>query len=291
MKILFIINPKSGRKEEGTLEELIAAQCGKSGFEYEICLMDGGNIVKKISKKVFTYNPDIVAAAGGDGTVNLLASILKNSKTPLLIIPSGSANGMAKELDIKNIQSSLDLLETGARKVIDLIQINGHTCIHLADVGPNARIVKNFQRAGKRGIISYAKFFFAEIFFEKHYRFMIKSGNHSYTRKAVSLTFANASRYGTGAVINPHGILDDGYYELVVIRPFPRIKLPGIVWKMFLGKLQTSEYVEVIRCSSVSVTCNKKTTLQIDGEVIGKVRYIDADILPQALTVIIPSAT
>ncbi|HEY1025656.1 MAG TPA: diacylglycerol kinase family protein [Sphingobacteriaceae bacterium] len=288
MKVLFVINPRSGRKEEVTLEQQIAGKAEELAFEYDICPMVDGNIVKKVAKKIYSYKPDIVAAAGGDGTVNLLASILQNSGTPLLIIPSGSANGMAKELDIRSIPAAFELLETGVRRQIDLIRINGRICIHLADVGPNARIVKNFERAGNRGIPGYAKFFLREIFLEKHYRFIIRYGHDQLALKAVSLTFANASKYGTGAVINPHGILDDGYFELVIIRPFPRIKLPGIVWKMFRNKLQTSEYVEVIRCSSATVSSNKRTTLQIDGEVIGKVKNINAEILPLALTVIVP---
>lgn len=291
MKVLFIINPKSGRKEEATLEDQIDQQAGKSGFEYESCIIEGGNIVKKIARKIYSYNPDLVAAVGGDGTVNLVASLLENTGIPLLIVPSGSANGMAKEFDIRNIPYSLQLIELGVRKPIDLIRINGRICIHLADVGPNARIVKKFSSAAKRGLLTYAKFFFAEIFLEKHYRFIIKYNDKEIVRKAVSLTLANASKYGTGAVINPHGVLDDGFYELVIIRPFPKIKLFSIAWKMFLNKLQTSEYVEVIRCKSVQVTCNRSTTLQIDGEVTGKVRFIEAEILPLALTVIVPPTT
>jgi diacylglycerol kinase (ATP) len=289
MKILFVINPRSGKKEETSLEELIDIQAKASGFDYQLYHMHEGNVIKEISKKIYSYKPQIVAAAGGDGTVNLIAALLENTRTALLIIPLGSANGMARELNIRNIPSSIRLIEDGVYKSIDLIRINGRICIHLADVGLNARIVKRFTNDTKRGLSTYAKHMFAEIFLIKQYRFLITCGKQEFMRKAVSLTFANASKYGTGAVINPTGILDDGLMELVVIKPFPRIKWFSIAWKMFSNKLQTSEYVEVIKCKKAQITSRNSTTLQIDGEIIGKVKTITAEVLPNALTVIVPA--
>ncbi|HXI00798.1 MAG TPA: diacylglycerol kinase family protein [Sphingobacteriaceae bacterium] len=289
MKILFVINPKSGKTEENNLEDLIEKQAEISGFEYELYHMHGGNFIKEISKKIYSYKPQIVAAAGGDGTINLLAALLENTKTALLIIPNGSANGMAKELNIKNIPSAIKLIEDGVYKSIDLLRINNRVCIHLADVGLNARIVKRFEDDPKRGLAIYAKHMLAEIFLVKKYRFLIKCGKDEYIRKAVSLTFANASKYGTGAVINPTGIIDDGKMELIIIKPFPTIKWFGIAWKMFSKTLETSEYVEVIQCTKAHITSKTSTTLQVDGEIIGKVKTIDAEILHKALTIIVPA--
>lgn len=102
------------------------------------------------------------------------------------------------------------------------------------------------------------------------------------------MTFANASKYGTGAVINPEGKLDDGKFELVIVKPFPRIKLLSIAWKMFTRRLHTSDYVEIISCTKALVISNKKTTLQIDGEIIGKVKEIRLESLPKSLWVMIP---
>src|SRR5690606_2566617 len=133
------------------------------------------------------------------------------------------------------------------------------------------------------------KYLFREIFLIKQYRFQIKVDGKLLKRKAVSLTFANASKYGTGAVINPIGIIDDGKFELVIVRPFPRIKLLSIAWKMFTNKLQTSEYVEVHSCSKLQIRSSKKTTLQVDGEICGRVNEIRAEIIPSCLTMIVPA--
>jgi diacylglycerol kinase (ATP) len=288
-RILFVINPRSGKREVSHLADLISLQSKLSGFDFQIHIMDGEHEEVSISKKIRAYRPQLLAAVGGDGTVNLVAGLLAGTDIILLIIPNGSANGMARELGI-NIrpEQALALLENGVIKAIDAIRINRKIGIHLADVGLNARIVKRFEADHTRGIATYAKHLFREMFLLKRYRFTIHYNDKIVKRKAVSITFANASRYGTGAVINPRGIIDDGKFELVIVKPFPQIKLLSIAWKMFRNTLHTSDYVEVISCSQAHISVNKKTTLQVDGEVIGKVKEIKIEMLHKAVKIVVP---
>lgn len=288
LKILFVINPKSGHGGEKNFENFISERSESVVFDYQSILMTGDDS-QHISDTIFEYKPDLVAAAGGDGTINLMAGLLADTGIPLAIIPLGSANGMAKELHIPNkIESALDILIKGKVQAIDLIKINEKVCIHLGDVGLNARVVKRFEGDVKRGIMTYAKYLFREMFLLKKYTFNIFYEGKTIRRKGVSMTFANASRYGTGAVINPKGILDDGKFELVIIKPFPRIELLSITWKMFMNKLHTSDYVEIISCEKARVQSSRKTTLQVDGEVLGKVKEIVIECMHKALLVIVP---
>lgn len=288
LRILFVINPKSGHGGEKNLKSLITERSESERFDYQIIVMSGDD-KERISNNINEYKPDIVAAAGGDGTINLMAGILATTRIPLAIIPQGSANGMAKELHIPGkIESAFEILIKGKIQAIDLIKINERICIHLADVGLNARVVKRFENDAKRGILTYAKYLFREMFLLKKYVFNIFYDDKTIRRKGVSMTFANASQYGTGAVINPKGILDDGKFELVIIKPFPRIKLLSITWKMFMNKLHTSDYVEIISCDKAHVMSSRKTTLQVDGEVLGKVKEISIESMHKALLVIVP---
>jgi diacylglycerol kinase family enzyme len=287
-KVLFVINPKSGATRDDTLKDLISEQAKSQDFDFQIYNMTG-NDEAGINTEVRRFNPSIVAAAGGDGTVKLLAGVLANTKITLAIIPYGSANGMAKELNITDITFALKLLSSGKKKDIDLLDINNEICIHLADVGLNARVVKRFEKDPKRGKLTYAKHLFGEMFFLKSYRFLIVYDGTEIMRKGVSITFANATKYGTGAVINPLGQIDDGKFELVIVKPFPRVQLLSIAWKMFIGRLHTSDYVEIIKCSKAAVVSNRRTTLQIDGVVIGRVKEIELSVMPKALSVLVPA--
>ncbi|MEJ6980236.1 diacylglycerol kinase family protein [Pedobacter sp. P351] len=290
LKVLFIVNPRAGNREGGRLELAISEESRNQKFEYLIYRLQSNNEEKNIRREISQYAPDIVAVAGGDGSVNLLAKLLRGQEIPLLIIPLGSANGMAKELAIGNrTDTALQLISHGIQKKIDLLSINGNICIHLGDVGFNASIVKRFDKDPKRGLWTYARHLYKELFLIDEYKFNITIDGKEIKRKAVSVTFANASKYGTGAVINPFGLVDDGKFELVIIKPFPKIHLLSITWKMFIGRLQTSEFVEVFSCRKAFVQTSKKTTLQIDGEVIGKTKEIDVEVIPQCITVLVPA--
>lgn len=291
-KILFIVNTRSGNGEGAQIELFISPESRDQKFEYLIYRLQRKNEERNIKREIEEYLPDIIAVAGGDGTVNLLSKILYTDSIniPLLIIPLGSANGMAKELGIGNrIENTLKLITNGVSKKIDLIKINGNICIHLGDVGFNASIVKRFDKDPNRGLWTYARHLFKELFLINDHHFTILADDVEMRRKAISITFANASKYGTGAVINPSGKIDDGLFELIIIKPFPKIHLLSITWKMFVGRLQTSEFAEVISCKKALVKASKRTTLQIDGEVIGKTKEIKVEVIPQAITVIVPS--
>lgn len=291
MKILFVINPNSGNKSVTSLEERIAETFSSPEFSWSVHRIGAGDATKAIRHEINTVKPDVVGCAGGDGTVNLLAGILANTKITLAIIPLGSANGMARELQIGDVKHALTVIRDGKTRRIELLKINGKICIHLADVGLNARIVKRFQMDSTRGLFTYARHFFSELFLIRSYRFLILYDGQRAHYQAVSVTLANASKYGTGAVINPTGKLGDGKFELVIVKPFPRHKLLHITWRMFLGTLHTSEYVTVLSCREAHIVSTRKTTLQIDGEVIGKVKEITAEVLPDALTVAVPESS
>jgi diacylglycerol kinase (ATP) len=286
--VLFVINNKAGSKTYLDLEQTIAKHSTQNQYKAVLFpLNDVLNLETEIQYQIILHQPQIVVAAGGDGTVNLIASLLKNTEIVLSILPLGSANGMAKDLGLPDgILPNLDLIISGEKIQIDLLLVNDKISIHLADVGLNARIVKRFQIDRKRGILVYAKHLFAEIFFLKKYKFKINFDGNFRKVKAVSLTFANATSYGTGASINPNGVLNDGYFEICVVKPFPMLQLFKLTWQMFKKTLIYSSYFEVIKCKNAVVKCNKSTTLQNDGEIMGKVKEIKLNIIPKSLWII-----
>lgn len=289
MKLLIIKNPKSGNRANDNLFGVIEQKKQQYAWDVRLLTMEDAGVCEKIADEISSFQPDVLVAVGGDGTVNLVAEMGMQHKLPFAIIPAGSANGMSRELLIpNNYEQAFDVLANGKTLPIDLLSINEKICIHLADVGVNARIVKRFQQDKKRGVFTYAKYLFNELFLTKKYRFYIEYDGENCVHKGVSLTFANSSKYGTGAVINPLGKIDDGKFELCIMKPFPKTQLPVLTWKMFRGTLHTSDYFQIISCTEAKVHTNRKTTLQIDGEVLGKVRDITIRMLHKAVSVYVP---
>jgi diacylglycerol kinase (ATP) len=114
----------------------------------------------------------------------------------------------------------------------------------------------------------------------------VESRNEELMRTAVMVAIANASKYGTGAIINPDGNLYDGWFEVVIVRKL------GIreVLKMFM-KFQRFDpkKIEVISAKSVVIETSHRMHFQIDGEYIGRVNSVKAKILPAKLNLLIPA--
>lgn len=289
-KVLFIINPFAGVKSKISVPDLLQKKAAILSFDYRSYTIVGLDDMAHASEEIRNYQPDIVAAIGGDGTCNFVAQLLVNSPYKMGIIPLGSANGMATEMDIpKDTDAAIDTLFNGKPKQIDLLLVNGtHLAMHLSDVGLNARIIKRFSKENKRGLWRYVRHFFTEYFLTRHYRFFIQVDGVRLKRKAISITFANASKYGTGAMINPHGVIDDGKFELCIIKPFPWYYLLPITIKFFSGNLKDSKYVEIISCKEAKISCRKLLALQVDGEIKERVNEVSVKIIPKSLWIIVP---
>ena len=97
-KIVFIVNPISGRHNKSRFPQIVDNQINKDLFDYSIIFTEYGGHATKLAKKAIEDDVDIVAAVGGDGTINEIASPLIGTRQTLAIIPFGSGNGLALSL-------------------------------------------------------------------------------------------------------------------------------------------------------------------------------------------------
>lgn len=287
--ILFIINPISGSNQKIDVQGEITRFCKTHSLPASFLETTGENDEERISETINNTSPDTVVAVGGDGTVNLVASVLINTKTKLGIIPTGSANGMAFELNIPtNFEQALSVIERNASRVIDLLKINKkHLAIHLSDLGMNARIIKRFDQEKIRGFYGYARQFFKELKSPSHFKCIVDcEGKKRRKYKAVMLVMTNTHFFGTGAVVNPTGKIDDGKFEMVVIKPYPWYYLFHMVFAFFTGNIHRLKHIRTISCQHAKIKMQPAQDLQVDGEPVGELKQLEVKVLPSAVNII-----
>ena len=97
--------------------------------------------------------------------------------------------------------------------------MNKHICLHLSDIGLNAQLIKHFEEGKLRGKLGYATKVIKTLWTKSiDDAFISISGGQQVTMKALMVVLANATKYGTGAVINPDGDLYDGQFEVVIMK-------------------------------------------------------------------------
>lgn len=287
LKLLFIINPVSGGKEKQDWENQIREYFKASPHSMEFFLLNGESDAVSIEHHIKTVAPDTVVGVGGDGTIKMIAEIVKDTPIALGIIPAGSANGMAKELSIPtDVTAALEVAVNGVQKAIDVIKIGDEICIHLSDIGLNAMLVKYFEKSKKRGMWGYGKAVFRMLAQKQKMYVTIKTDTETYKRKAYMVTIANARKYGTGANINPDGDVADGLFEVVVVR---KLNVIEIFKSIVTDKSFHPNRIEVFSTKSLDLTTLRKAYFQVDGEYRGQIKSLKAKISPAALQVMVPA--
>ncbi len=285
-KILFVVNKTSGENNNDWQAGIELYFKGKEVALDFYHLPDPVDC-NSLDQYIKDAKANKIVAVGGDGTVSLVAKSVKGTSMVVGVVPAGSANGMAKELMIPTkLEEALEIIVSGRQTGMDTIRLNDeHLCLHLSDVGINAQLIKNFEDGDTRGKMGYFKVAWKTVVRQQALEVTIKKEEQSFCRKAIMVVIANAGKYGTGAVINPRGEIDDGLFEIVVVK---RLTLWGFL-KIMLSLGFDHKNIEIHQTRSVDILAKHRAHFQVDGEYIGKVDKISAEIQPNNIQIMLPS--
>jgi len=284
LKLLFIVNPGSGN-DGLNFSELITEFFLSSEHTAEIYELPKNCNLQLLKKTIAEAKADRVIAVGGDGTLKLVSECLLNTDTPIGIIPAGSANGMAKELGIPlDLNEALATAVNGKPKKIHAVMVNDELCIHLADIGFNAYLVKKFDALPERGMWGYAKAAWKALW--SHHKMVVEFRIKGKTirSEAAMVVVANATMYGTGLKINPEGKLDDNVFEIVLVKNYSVMEILKL---RFTSMSINPKHIELFQTNSLNIRTKHKAHFQVDGEYLGKVNEIEASIIPEAISIIV----
>lgn len=290
-RIRFIINPISGSGKNRKLEPLLKEHIDKRMFESEICFTETGGHAIELAKEAVTLGYDIVAAVGGDGSVNEVARSLVHTPTALAIIPTGSGNGMARHLGISmNCVKAIRIINNGLVQEIDTITVNEHFCIGTIGVSFDAHIAHLFSKAPKRGYSTYIKLVLTEFARFPAKKFSILVDGKIYEEDCFLLTFSNSSQFGNNFVIAPFASVRDGFLDISTMKKFPAYIAPAMIYRMITNSLKDSKYYHGFQGKKVVVKNNAVLEGHIDGEPVIFNNDLEIKIIPLSLKVIVPQS-
>ena len=284
MKIRFIINPISGTGKQKGIEKFMI----KHLENFEIIYTQKAGDATRISKEAANDNIDAIIAVGGDGTVNECLIALVNTNTALGVIPCGSGNGFAYHIGMKrNIEKAVIQLKNTKSEVIDSCTANGFPFVNVSGIGFDSHIANLFLTLTNRGFVNYVKLVISELSY-KAKEYTINYNNIERKVKAYIIAFANASQYGNDTKISPMANFQDGLLDFVILKEFPKWKIPFFLLKVATGKAHLSKYVEIIQCQKMTISA-ENTLLHLDGEPFKASNPIVVTILPKSLKILMPN--
>ena len=284
---ILVVNPISGDVDKAEIKETASNFAQNQNINLIIFETTGKNDEAAIQKLQEENNAERIIVVGGDGTIKMVAESMKDHEVILGIIPGGSANGLSVDLNLPDeIEENLKIAFQNNYMEMDMISINGKKSLHLSDIGINAELVKNYENSNVRGKLGYALQAINTLTGLKDpFSAKIVTKNRTVETEARMVVIANSQKYGTGVTINPEGVMNDGKFEIVIIKNLDLI----VFGKILSGNMPIeSGDVEIISTDKATITTNVPVSFQIDGEYCDEVTKLEVEILPNQMKIAIP---
>jgi diacylglycerol kinase (ATP) len=285
--VIMIANPVSGGIDKSEIIQSAANFAVKENLNLVLYETSADNDTANIKALYKEFTPERIIVAGGDGTIKLVAEALESEDFILGILPAGSSNGLARDLGLpKAIKDNLPISFHNAFLEMDVIIVNGKKSLHLSDLGLNATLIKNYHEGSMHGRWYYAlQAFKTLIDTDVDFSATISCNNEIREYQARMIVIANSKKYGTGVVINPKGVMNDGKFEIIILKNLDLF----VFGKIITGNMpMESEDITIISTDKATIKTNFPVSFQMDGEYYGAETEFNIDLAPKKLKVAIP---
>ncbi len=286
--ILAVVNPIAGDVDKSPMVDHIAERLSGE-HPFEVYETTGDADGEAIAQCVQEHNPGRILVLGGDGTVKTVVEALGENRIPLGIVPTGSANGLATDLNLpEGWEAAVDVALNGREQALDVLQLNGHMGLHISDVGLNAELICGYEGSNFRGLFGYALQSVPTLIKSAApWSFRLQANGKTRDFEAVMVAFANSRRFGTGAVVNPIGQIDDGQFEVLLFKKLD----PARILETIRNQAPIeSDFLDIVQTDQAVLTMEHPIAFQVDGEFLGETRRVEVGIAPRRAVVVVPNA-
>ncbi len=295
MSNFLIVNPTSGPDDNAQLLPSLMAALEQHGIDVEVCITtpeeDGQGLAAAAAKS----GADLVIAAGGDGTIEAVARGLVHTRTSLGIIPQGTRNNIAANLNIPtDLDQAIQVIKAGDRRFFDMGKANHHYFMEVVGIGLEATLFphgdsfkegmkSNFWAAIKSFCVAIKTFFQ----FRRHGLMLRFDGRRIYLR-TLQVNVCNSSRYGVDFALAPHAQMDDGKLDLVYIDQPSKWDHLRQFFAAIRGNHLLHDRLGLHQTTAVEISSYRSLDVHADGKYIGTTPVM-VEIIPQAIAICVPT--
>jgi diacylglycerol kinase family enzyme len=293
--IVVILNASAGSAEALDVRRRLEGVFLSSGFEVRIEVATDGKQILEIARAAVQEGARAVVAAGGDGTVNAVASVVVGTDVPLGIIPAGTLNHFAKDAGIPlDLEEAARTIFNGMVRHVDVGEVNGRIFLNNSSLGIYPEIVtirEYLERLGARRWVGILR---ATIHGLRRYpllRVRLNVDGREFHRKTPFVFVGNNVYEMEGLRLGSRESLNAGVLCLCVAHRTGRAGLVRLAWHAIRGKLRESRDFDMLIARSVTAeTPVKRLRVAVDGEVQEMEPPLQYSIRDGALRVIVPTA-
>lgn len=276
-KTFVVLNPVAGVSEAGTVRERIESAFREREIPVEFYETTGNRDedIRKLVRDAVKRGCGLFISAGGDGTLSSVIDGLVGTELPLVIIPTGTWNALARAMDIPlQIDPAIELVFREHKiQTIDAMDVDGNYFVLSVSAGVGSLTMKDVEREDKRrlGKLADLRKAVTELLEFRSYRFEVKIDGRLTKFRASELLVANTSILGLKALQLDPGIrMDDGKLNVCRIYANSITDYLRLAASMFRRDRKRSWNVICMEAlEEVEIRSGERLPVQGDGELIG----------------------
>ena len=289
-----VLNPVAGRVPHRDLAPALRAISMRNGLDAEVVVSQSAADAELLARKAAADGRDLIAA-GGDGTVGLLAGVAAETDRRLAIVPTGAGNDFAATLGFDRTRplDAIAAIASGRDATVDLGMVNGrwYTCVTCSGFDAEAnRWANGVTRLS--GTSLYVAAVLRTLAVYKPCPFRVTVDGTVHETPAWMVAVGNSRAYAGGMQIVPDARMDDGLLDVCVIGDLTRVQILRHFPKVFRGAHLGVPGVSMFRGAHVTVEALSGDAMEVwaDGERVGPLPAT-MEPKPNALRVRVPQSS
>jgi diacylglycerol kinase family enzyme len=289
-----IVNAGARKAEDSAVQRQLVQLFTARGLRADIQLARSGAGIVELARRATKADSSVVVAAGGDGTINAVASELVGSNKILGVLPMGTLNHLAKDLGMPlDLESAVDIIAQQTLSRIDIGEVNGRYFLNNSGLGLYPGIVHEREQQQAQGRSKWLAFFSALLIIIHRYPLLTVrlSTEDRELRRRTPMVFVGNNEYELqGLNMGSRRSLNRGKLFLYVTREMSRWRLFKIGLAALFGRLSDIHDFDAMSVREVSVQARRRRLrVALDGEVVVMRLPLRYRIHPAALRVIVPA--
>jgi diacylglycerol kinase (ATP) len=286
-----IWNAKAGSKGGITTndvsEERLRELLGRYGLADALVASNSAGDARTLAREAVGDGYDLVVAAGGDGTIGLIAEELLDSETALGVLPLGSIMNIPRMLGLaRDLDAAAAVLADGVVRSVDVGRARDRTFFEAGSVGMHAAMFRYAQRFDRGEYVAILRTIWVAIRYRPA-RMTIELDDETVRTRALMVTVSNGPYTGAGMTVAPDARLDDGAFDVRVFRGFSKPELLRHLLSIAFGRRAYSPRVSTYHSRRVRIEGARPLPCRADSQDLGTTP-IEFTIRPRALQVVVP---